>query len=43
MFISRIRSFTFIAGLLTFVITGCNTGGSTDLNYKTAIIDDHII
>jgi hypothetical protein len=39
MFISRIRSFTFIAGLLTFVITGCNTGGSTDLNYKTAIND----
>ena len=39
MFVNRRHSFALIVGLLTLGIAGCNTGGSTDLNYKTAIND----
>ena len=39
MFVNRRHSFALIVGLLTLGIASCNTGGSTDLNYKTAIND----
>jgi hypothetical protein len=37
MLLNRLRSWVFVSGLLVLITAGCNTGGNTDLNYKTAI------
>jgi hypothetical protein len=39
MLLNRLRSWVLVAGVLALIMAGCNTGGNTDLNYKTAIND----
>lgn len=39
MLLIRLRSWVLVSGLLVLITAGCNTGGNTDLNYKTAIND----
>jgi len=39
MLLNRLRSWVLVSGLLVLITAGCNTGGNTDLNYKTAIND----
>ena len=39
MLINRVQSWTVAIGFLSLLAAGCNNGGNTDLNYKTAIND----
>jgi len=39
MLINRLQSWTVAIGFLSLLAAGCNNGGNTDLNYKTAIND----
>jgi hypothetical protein len=39
MLLNQLRSWVLVSGLLVLTTAGCNTGGNTDLNYKTAIND----
>ena len=39
MLINRLQSWTVAIGFLSLLAVGCNNGGNTDLNYKTAIND----
>ena len=39
MLINRLQTWTVAIGFLSLLAAGCNNGGNTDLNYKTAIND----